>query len=119
MADARCLNPIERQSKFGPDRIKRLVTTFIEVAGEKLVSKALCFHDKNVTKYEIIDEIKRQYKEYQTEVIPENFAVTPPKVKERQNQQSYWRNAYKQLNMPLDDTCDSSERIDCYWVKVE
>ena len=90
------------------------------MVGEKLVNEALCCKEKNATKYEMIDEIKRQCKEFQTELIPEDFAVAPPKVRERQIQVSYWRNAYSKLQMPLDDTEKPTENcIDCYWSKVE
>ena len=63
----------------------------------------------------MIDEIKRQYKEFQTELIPKDFAVAPPKVTERQTQVSYWRNTYTKLQMPLDDTeKPTKSRIHCY-----
>ena len=54
------------------------------MVGEKLVNEALCCKEKNATKYEMIGEIKRQYKEFQTELIPEDFAVAPPKVRKRE-----------------------------------
>ena len=86
------------------------------MAGERLTLKALCFKE-DVTKYEMIDEIKRQYTEYQTEVIEEDSTV-PPIVRARDKQQSYWRKAYSRLDMPLDDAGDRSERIDCYLLRV-
>ena len=54
------------------------------MVGEKLLNEASCCKEKNATKYEMIDEIKRQYKEFQTELIPEDFAVAPPKVRKRE-----------------------------------
>ena len=45
-----------------------------------------------------------QYKEFQTEFIVEDFAVSPAKFRERQMQVSHWRNTCSKLQMPLDDT---------------
>ena len=90
------------------------------MAGKKLVNEALCFKEKNATKYEMVDEIKRQYKEFQTELILEDFAVASPKVRGRQTQVSCWRNAYSKLQMPLDDTEKPTEgHTVCYWSKIE
>ena len=53
------------------------------MARKKLVNEALCFKEKNATKYEMIDEIKRQYKEFYIELIPDDFVVASPKAREK------------------------------------
>ena len=124
LADARSLNPHDRLNKNGAERVKRLMKELLDVVGEKNVNRALHFKDENATKYEMMDEVKRQYKEYQLETIPPEFTIVnaDADAKSTHLQFSYWENAYKQLQMPdvgESKTNQVEERVDRYWVKVE
>ena len=119
LAAARCLNPQKQHNKSGLERVRRLILELLDVIGESHVKRSLGF--KNESKYDIIDEIKRQFKEYQTELIPDDFKEPQQKVHSRQNQESYWQKAYKQLQMPLESTDDDKNnclRVDTFWYKV-
>lgn len=99
IADARCLNPTKQKNKHGVERVGMLASSLWSAVEEGYVKKA--FNWKEFSKYVVVDEIKWQFKEYQTETIPEEFCKVCKSDKAKKKPgQSYWKQAYFQLQMP-------------------
>ena len=96
-----------------------LASSFLSVVGEGYVKKAFSWKEE-FSKYVVVDEIKRQFKEYQKEKIPEEFCkICKADNVEKKPRQSYWNQAYLQLQMPTESA--EEEEYLClndYWVKV-
>ena len=73
------------------------------------------------TVYEIVDEIKREFMEYQTEQIPSDFNRKEDGSTNDSNKMirpSYWREAYIIAGVEV-EACDPYLlRIDEYWINV-
>ena len=64
LADARCVNCLTIERVERVERVEGLISTLTDVVGETQVIKRLGFRN-SATKFKIIDEIKRQFQEYQ------------------------------------------------------
>ena len=82
--------PNKRTNKYGLERVEGLIWTLADVVGETQVIKAVGFRNSAI-KFKIIDEIKRQFQEYQRgfQMRAKNHSQTCSQGKLRNL--SYWR----------------------------
>ena len=68
----------------------------------------------------VVDEINWQFKEHQTETIPGEFCKVCETGKAKKKlRQSYWKQAYLQLQMPTESAEEEEYlHLDDYWVKL-
>ena len=70
----------------------------------------------------MIDVIRQEFTEYQTEAITEDFYMDtePDTVEPKHKQQSYWREAYgiAGIEWKEDEIESNHKRIDEYWLRV-
>ena len=99
-----------QKSKSGPACVGRLMESVIHASGEQTVRSAFQL-DVSLNRFGMIDEIKRQFKEYQTEIIPDDFfkatGTQMEKCKARK-ETSYWKGAYANIGI----------KIENYWLQV-
>lgn len=70
LVDVKLLNPINRTKKSGHKGIERLAKKVLDILGDAAVKKI--FFSK-YDRYSIIDMIKKEFLEYQTEILPKDF----------------------------------------------
>ena len=81
------------------------------------VSVCLLFLDES--KQDISDSVRREWTEYQTEIISEGFYMKQDTDKFNSREQpSYWREAYGVAGVEYQVEKSKFIRIDKYWLKV-
>ena len=109
-----------QKSKSGPACVGRLMESVIHASGEQTVRSAFQL-DVSLNRFGMIDEIKRQFKEYQTEIIPDDFfkatGTQMEKCKARK-ETSYWKGAYANIGIEIEKEKDMPFRLDNYWLQV-
>ena len=81
------------------------------------ISVCLLFLDES--KNDILDSVRRQWTEYQTEVISEDFYMKQDTDKfNSRDQPSYWRDAYGVAGVEYQAEESKFIRIVKYWLKV-
>jgi hypothetical protein len=72
--------------------------------------------------HDLIDVIRQEFTEYQTEVVTEDFYLETKSdsVEPKRKQPSYWREAYgiAGIEWTEDENNSNYRRIDDYWLKV-
>ena len=119
---AKCLHPENRHQKSALTNISYLAQVVIKALGDDAMHEA--FHlEKDKTKYDLIDKIRSQFQQYQTEKIDESFYKydETPKKHTYKQKTSYWKEAYGIAGIYDDGDNDNDgffKRLDDYWITV-
>ena len=123
--NAKCLHPENRHSKSSLNSISYLAQVVVKALGDDAMRKAFDLPEGQ-TKYDLIDKIRAQYQEYQTENISESLykhietekKSDKPTFKQRT---SYWKEAYEIagiLDLETENKDVGLKRLDDYWVAI-
>lgn len=124
LKSAKCLHPAERQKTSSLNSISYLAQSVAKALGEESMKN--CFNLKDgKNSFDLIDIIRKEFMEYQTEVIPESYSViesTEERKRSGAMKDGYWKRAYSIAGIDMDDLIndDTSDlkRIDDYWLAV-
>ena len=117
LKDAKFFGHSVRHESGAVNAISRLTLNVASALGDSFYR---IFHrEAESTKYDLVDIVKRQLMEYQTEIIPEHFYLEDQSTSHRV-QPSYWRAAYGIAGVELatKDEESSLKSIDEYWTQI-
>ena len=122
LKSAKCLHPDNRQKKSSLKSISLLAQAVIKALGDDAMHEAFNLK-REKTKYDLIDMIRDQFQQYQTENIPESFykLEEEPKKHTYKQRSSYWKQAYEIAGICDDDVDENDgqfKRIDDYWLQI-
>ena len=118
LKDAKFFGHSVRHESGTVNAISRLTLNVASALGD---SFHRLFHlEAESTKYDLIDIVKRQLMECQTEIIPEHFYLKDQQSTSHCVQPSYWRAAYGMAGVELatKDEESSLKSIDEYWTQI-
>lgn len=110
---------MHRHLANGSHGVTRLTLEVAAALGDDLMRKVFKI-DSSITKFDLADIIKREFKEYQTEIISESMYLKEKQtVTKKKPQHGYWAKAYEIVGVE-EAGKDENEliRVDQFWLKV-
>ena len=107
-----------RLKKNAQNAIGKLTIKIANALGETAIRNVF---KTDGSKFQVCDIVKKEFAEYQTEVIPESFYLVPKKDVAGRQQNSYWDQAYREagIYLKIEEEESGSCRVDDYWFKVQ
>lgn len=116
--DAKSLHPSSRLSKNSSKALSRLAVEIYNTLSDSAM-KIIFGLKPDSTKYTFVDEIKREFAQYQMDdELPGMSYDDNDLARERSKRPSYWREAYALLEIDSDIPSTNVKRMDEYWVEV-
>ena len=118
LMDANSLSPHTRQSNDSMKTSLRLTVDVSEVLGKKALQQI--FHFKaDQTKFDLIDQVKREFLQYQLDEIPvEYYQKAESSENVGRKRPSYWKEAHSHSGIEMQENETNQKPIDGYWRKV-